>query len=654
MKKSSVYLLIAPWVLSLVLAAHPCVYADEPSALGWKVIESSPSGIAVAGTQPGGDAKIILDIFPVHKEIMQKNLLILFSGCGEDPKTVDKPILNLSGILSGKEKSPVYPDIWAEPGPRWRMCPDVGAQVMWSGQSLRMSATVDFLRLASEGMSPRLEGKVYELSQDDVAFSQAPFELALIMEGRSPLATFSIEQHYRLKGTTWFAGNYAKIYGAGIMTRTDGKLSGDYSMVINSTPVNLQSFRRNLRIPTNTKDDGGARLRKTLEQVLVSRSGLAGANVCEVAGDISIGIADQAIVEAMAINSHTLSGIFSTKWSADHALHPGFGFRVEAWTNETTGIWRMLTSDWVQSNGTWTLGIPTSMGYAGKHLRMLYRSYNSYYAPQDQASGKYSWRDPDQYNIPTNFNSGHRYADTDGGSYNGVGELVESAMTMWSRMYWDGGINPVPPSAIKFWFPNTWYDCGDGSGVPWSCANTSGEIWLTSAHGTQADVVTHEMAHQLNNKYWSNKRPAGSGGSHTLTGCYSNRLGMAMREGFANFTAAWVGYSNRNVADGGFGTGRWALDWDAESRVSPPNCNNGWENEVWVARTFWDLHDTRTDGDDILWFIHKGGVPGLYLSNGITNDGDARDMRDYENIYRGAATPGHEGFISDIFNQNRQ
>jgi len=230
-------------------------------------------------------------------------------------------------------------------------------------------------------------------------------------------------------------------------------------------------------------------------------------------------------------------------------------------------------------------------------------------------------------------------------------------MYTWSRLYWIGGIDPVHPAAvgpIKFYFPNTWYDCGDGSGVPWSCSSKNEpRIWLIAAHGTEAEVVTHEMGHQVNNKFWQWKRPANSGGSHSLNNCYAGRLGMALREGFANFLAGWVGYPSRNVADGGFGSGRWALSFDLESRVSPPNCANGWENEVWVARTFWDLHDTRGDGDDILWFTHRGGVPAIYLANGIGSDGDARDMRDYENIYRNHATPGHEGFITDIFEQDR-
>ena len=138
-----------------------------------------------------------------------------------------------------------------------------------------------------------------------------------------------------------------------------------------------------------------------------------------------------------------------------------------------------------------------------------------------------------------------------------------------------------------------------------------------------------------------------------MNSCYPTRLGMTLREGFANFVAGWVGYQNRNVTEGGFNSTRWNLGYDLETRFSPPNCLNGWENEVWVARTFWDLHDTRSDGDDILWFNHKGAVISLYLNNGVVNNGDSKDMRDYETIYRNAASSGHQGFISDIFNQNR-
>jgi len=220
-----------------------------------------------------------------------------------------------------------------------------------------------------------------------------------------------------------------------------------------------------------------------------------------------------------------------------------------------------------------------------------------------------------------------------------------------SRLYRNGGINPVRSSPINLIAPNTGLACGGTS--PWSCAN-GGNIWLIAAHAAQAQVVSHELGHQLNFKFWDDKRPANNGGSHSLNGCYPGREGMTLFEGFADFLAGWVGYPGRNVADGGFGSGRWTLGWDLEDRDAPPNCTNGWENEVWVARTFWDLHDTRSDGNDVLWFNSLGAVPPLYLGNGVATNGDYRDVRYYEDIYRNAASPGHQVYISDIFDQNRQ
>jgi hypothetical protein len=291
--------------------------------------------------------------------------------------------------------------------------------------------------------------------------------------------------------------------------------------------------------------------------------------------------------------------------------------------------------------------------FFGNHLRILYRTHTSYYDAKDIDGNRYAWRDPDQLNIPTNFNAGHRYADTDGGPFSGIGELVDAAMWTWSRLYWDGGINPVPASPVNVFAPNTTFDCGDGTGNPWSCANPSGNLWLIAAHATRAPVVSHELGHQLNYKFWGGKRPANPGGSHNANTCYPTRTGMTLLEGFATYLAGWVGYPGRNVAQGGFGSGRWALGMDLEQRTAPPSCTNGWQNETWVARTFWDLHDTRGDGSDVLWFNHLGAVPALYLANGVASNGDARDMRFYENIYRNAASSGHQGFVSDIFDQNR-
>lgn len=441
-------------------------------------------------------------------------------------------------------------------------------------------------------------------------------------------------------------GAYGDVYG----TPSRGKLRGgkrtaDFVNFAKVMPVNLEAFRRQADIPGNTRFDKLESVKIAMKEALARGSAKEGEQICYP--EMPEKAPASASVESLA-TSHVITGRFSTKWTTDHSLHPGFGFLVEVYKAGTS---TKLGNSWVQSDGSWRVNVSSSSGFVtGQQIKVYYRSYNSYYAPQNQDGNKYWWYDPNWTVTSTSFNVGHRFADTDGGAYNGVGELVDNAMTMWSRLYWSASINPVGSSPIRFFFPNTWNNCGGSS--PWSCASGN-DLWLIASHGVQGDVVNHEMGHVLNNKFWQNKRPAGSGGSHSLNTCYPTRLGMTLREGFANFMAAWVGYPSRNVAEGGFNVGRWDLGWDAEQRNTPPNCAKGWENEVWVARTFWDLHDTRADGDDILWFNHPGAVISLYLGNGIANDGDARDMRYYEDIYKNAASPGHQGFISDIFEQNR-
>ena len=94
----------------------------------------------------------------------------------------------------------------------------------------------------------------------------------------------------------------------------------------------------------------------------------------------------------------------------------------------------------------------------------------------------------------------HRFADCDGGDANGIGEMYHGAYLMWSKLYWTGEISPLRANPLKVYFPNTSFDCGDGTGVPWSCANCSGTVWLTAEHGIQPDVVQHEFAHQLDSE----------------------------------------------------------------------------------------------------------------------------------------------------------
>ena len=636
--------------------------AYEAQAVQWKIIEASRSGEFSPGVTPGGDAHVLIDLSAIS-DFSNASLLVVFPNCGEDGVTPNRPILNLDNVLKFGSK-PRYAE-WEDPGPRWRICPSDSAVLIGDG-SARLSLSIDFLRDVSEGLSPRLPIEVHVLSEDDLAridFNKGiGCQWAQIVGKRRPDADLLIDLYFRLDAAkhTWFSGDYHDVFGRPDPDPLFGRDTGDYLKDAAGLPADVLSFRSTRPIPAETEDDQGKRFRQTLAKVLAEKSALAGGVICDKE-DTEVNLltqggrrAGRGVRAAGAIATYHLSGRFSTKWSADHSLHPGFGFRVEAWSDDFLGLFVPVASDWVQSDGTWSLTVPPTPFFQGNRLRMYYRTKTSYYDVQDLSGNRYAWHDPDRFSVPTTFDVGHRYADTDGGTYNGVGELVDAAMYTWSRLYWNGGINPVPSSPINVYAPNTTYDCGDGSGNPWSCANVGGNIWLIASHAVQAQVVSHELGHQLNYKYWNYKRPANPGGSHSLNSCYPTRLGMTLFEGFADFLAGWVGYPGRNVADGGFGSGRWTLGWDLEQRTSNPSCTNGWENEVWIARTFWDLHDTRSDGNDVLWFNHLGASPVLYLANGVANDGDARDMRFYENIYRGAASPGHQGFISDIFDQNRQ
>ncbi len=626
---------------SLLFCTH--AYADQPKGAGFDIGYTALKGVASSGITTDGDTQYIAKLRAGSKELTEQYLAVVFPNCGEDPQTKGKPLSNLSEVMRGKNVTPLYVKDWQAPSQRWRTCPTEDLLLIQPGQSVETKIQVDFLSCTDDGLSPRLHGDVYILNRSQAEQGvNDPQGLARTLRGKPADSQMTLDPYFRMNAQCeWYAGSYKDIFGAGQSGLTTYNRMGlkSYTKDAAILPVDIAAYRRNLPLPGVTVTDNGARLKETLALVRSQGSGLVGDQIC---------YNENANPNASPANTITaqadvvLSGTFSSKWSSDHALHPAWGFAVEAWENNVK-----VNSTWVQSNGSWSMSVP-----AASSVRVLYLSNNSYYRPQDQSSNTYRWGQ-DISSVTTSRNIGHWYADTDGGAANGVGELVDAAMWMWSRLYWDGGVNPVPSNPLKFWFPNTWSDCGDGSGVPWSCANTNGEIWLTAAHGTQADVVVHEMSHQLNNRYWGNKRPAGSGGSHSLNSCYPTRLGMALREGFADFMPAWVGYPYRDNAAGSFGSGRWALAYDTENSSTPPDCSNGWENEVWVARTFWDLHDTHGDGDDNLWFIHKGAVISLYLSNGIANDGDARDMRYYENIYRGAASTGHQTFISNIFDQNR-
>ncbi|GAB6141284.1 hypothetical protein JCM14076_20130 [Methylosoma difficile] len=644
-----------------LLSMTQLTYAFQPEGISWRLSDTANrEGVIQPGFTRGGDSQVYinLSIYLDRENPNKLPLLVLARGCGEDPEISGKPLTNLERLLTGRDSSPIYDTKWVNPGPRWRVCPQSDALLIQDETSSALLALeVDFLRAETGGYSPRIDLDVYQLSEEDVKSELGVDELARKYRNLPPNARVPVSVDYSISKDNFKLSSYAEAYGSAqkaynpkLAMPAGIKGSLGYTRDSASVPVNLESFRRKLAIPGSTAYDKTADLQAALRATIDRGSAKDGQQICYPENPVTTS-PFSLLAAAAAPISHTISGRFSTKWTSDHSLHSAFGFRVEVWRVSPAV---RLGSAWVEADGNWTIGVPATLGYTGGSTRINYISYNSYYAPQDKDGNRYWWSDT--WNVTTtSFNTGHRYVDTDGGTYNGVGELVNSAMTMWSRLYWDAGIDPVAAAPIKFFFPNTWYDCGDGSNNPWSCATFEGDqIWLIAAHGVQGDVVNHEMGHALQAKFWGGKRAAGSGGSHTLSGCYPTRLGLALGEGFANFMAAWVGYPDRNQADGSFNVGQWALSFDAEQRTAPPSCTNGWENETWVARTFWDLHDTRADGDDVLWFNYKGAVISLFLNDSVVNSGDARDMRYYRNVYKNAASAGHQGYIDDIFNQNRQ
>lgn len=330
--------------------------------------------------------------------------------------------------------------------------------------------------------------------------------------------------------------------------------------------------------------------------------------------------------------NHRLKGRFSYK-GMDGQLHPAFGWRVQALRKGFFGSWSVQASDWVEFDGSWRLNVSRGGDY-----RLRYVAANRFFSPMDEDENIYRWIGPVRRNIGRSHNEGHRYADLDEADVRGLGEVYREGMILWSKLYWDGDINPIRDKTIKFYYPNTKQTCSDTRTTPWSCASVSGKIWLIPSHASRFGVTTHELSHQINYEFWDNKRAKGSGGSHNLVNCFTE--GLALTEGFANFMVFWAHQNRAGAPDSGF-------DFNGESPAGHFCTNPLASNESWVAAAFWDLHDTRTDGDDRLWFIHEGAVPAIFLRNGVENS-----MKDFHSIYRNRANNNHTHHIDNIFQQN--
>lgn len=323
----------------------------------------------------------------------------------------------------------------------------------------------------------------------------------------------------------------------------------------------------------------------------------------------------------------------------DGLLHPAWGWRVYAHLVIGSASVAIATTN-VKPNGGWSVALPTVP--TGFPIRITYEPRNVYFTIRSQAGSLYSFSSGALYTPATNkvLNEYKQAAYLSNSNLVGLGEVHRDGMDFWEALKTKGeGIDPVKTSSITLYYPNLTYDCGAGDKKPWSCANPDGEIWIIPAHAT-GSVLKHELGHQLQFKFWNGQTPDGSGGSHTLTGCFT--AGLALSEGFANFMLVWSSIDrNQGPASNGF--------MNLENPGAAGACTTKNKNEMWVAANFWDFYDSVTDSKDNIYYVHTGLTPKLYLNNGKLNS-----MAEYLYIFMFKASQSHYTRVQEIFVQNKQ
>jgi hypothetical protein len=322
----------------------------------------------------------------------------------------------------------------------------------------------------------------------------------------------------------------------------------------------------------------------------------------------------------------------------DGLLRPAWGWRVYA-SIDLGFVKVSIAKTNVKSNGSWSMDLPAVP--SGYPIVFTYEPRNIYFTLKNSAGARYSFSSGGKHTTANNktLNEYTQAAYLGSSDLVGLGEVHRDGMDFWESLKTKGeGIDPVPSTSISLHYPNTTNTCGRSDGKLWSCASSDGKIWIIPAHAT-GSVLKHELAHQLQFKFWNGQSPDNSGGSHVLTNCYTT--GLALSEGFANFMLMW---SN--------------LDRTSPSATSPFNierpdlagaCATKNLNELWVAGNLWDFYDSVTDSKDTIYYVHTGLVPKLYLNSGKRNS-----MSEYLNLFKSKASANHQTIVQDIFTQNKQ
>ncbi|MDD9950872.1 MAG: hypothetical protein OXT67_04830 [Zetaproteobacteria bacterium] len=294
--------------------------------------------------------------------------------------------------------------------------------------------------------------------------------------------------------------------------------------------------------------------------------------------------------------------------------------------------WRLVGARYVGGNGAWQ--VPYNYIFNADVL-VEYTTSNRYFELKNSRNQAYRWFER-PFTTTSSVNTVANRVIVLGGATGGLGYVHEDGIRSWVTLaYADIPVNPLRSSPIQITYPNTSFNCGGSR--PWSCASTSGRIWLIPQHAYLRYVTVHELGHQLHYQFWNNRRPPNSGGSHTLTGCFTP--GLALTEGFANFFSFFVLTNHR--------TNSPLNAFNVEDPSTFGACTTKGRNESWVAATFWDLTDIPNDGLDVFYFPKKTRALHTFLTGGYQTN-----MAPYRNIYANGQTLLNRVRIWNIFNQN--
>ncbi len=264
-------------------------------------------------------------------------------------------------------------------------------------------------------------------------------------------------------------------------------------------------------------------------------------------------------------------------------IQPAAGWRAALY-RYSYGIW-FDTGDRATVGNDASFSIPTNVP-KGVTTRVVIFPSNRYFDLLNSKAQKYQFVFPSfVVGNGTTYDHGPWWIDLNK-SVPGLGELHRSAYDLYSKLM-AANFSPLRSKPIRVIYPGT-DDCG-------SCT-LNGTVHIEVAKATNNRTIKHELGHELMYQYWGGM-PKNSGGYHEWPKCYNE--GLALSEGFAHFVSWWANVDRGTLA------GSWGMSYNGES-LSDSVCKSIGKNELRVAATFWDLHDTKVDGVD----LYTNAAPG--------------------------------------------